>query len=104
MDGRIGEHGGAATGYGHGAMRLLRGAALIIMLATAAATGMVDAAARMGLIRMGVAAPLFLAFFAVFLASVGAASANHRALLTNALLAAISVWLGYAAFARVMGQ
>jgi hypothetical protein len=63
--------------------------------------GLVDAAARIGLIGQNVAAPLILASLLVMAVGIGAASSSHRALVVNTALAAAVVIAAHMALAAV---
>ena len=74
-----------------------------LLLLVAAATGLVDAAARIGRIGQNVAAPMILASLLAMTVCVGAASSSHRSLVVNTALAAavvIAAHMALAALAR----
>jgi hypothetical protein len=77
----------------------LRRVAVVVLLAVAAIAGIVDAAANARLVSRHAAALLVLGCLVLMLASLGVASAHHRALLINTLLAAGSVTVAHLAFA-----
>jgi hypothetical protein len=70
---------------------------LPLLLLVAGATGLVDAAARVGLVGQNVAAPLILAMTV----GLGAASSSHRSLVINTALAAAVVIVAHMALAAL---
>jgi hypothetical protein len=72
-----------------------------LLLLVAGATGLVDAAARMGLIGKNVAAPLILASLLAMTVGVGAASSSHRSLVINTALSAAMVVVAHMALATL---
>ena len=72
-----------------------------LLLLVAGATGLVDAAARIGLIGKNVAAPLILTSLLAMTVGVGAASRSHRSLVINTALAAAMVIVAHMALATL---
>ena len=72
-----------------------------LLLLVAGATGLVDAAARIGLIGKNVAAPLILASLLAMTVGVGAASSSHRSLVINTALGAAMVIVAHMALATL---
>jgi hypothetical protein len=74
---------------------------LPLLLLVAGATGLVDAAARVGLVGQNVAAPLILASLLAMTVGLGAASSSHRSLVINTALAAAVVIVAHMALAAL---
>lgn len=65
-------------------------------------TGLIDAAARSGLMAQAVAAPMILASLLAMAVGIGAASNDHRGLVLNTALAAAVVIAAHMAVASVV--
>jgi hypothetical protein len=84
-------------------MPFARGLAGTLLLVTAAVAGVVDAAARIGIIGRGAAASLILTSLLIMVFCAGAASRTHAALAINAMLAAACIAIAYAVFTSLVG-
>ena len=72
-----------------------------LLLLVAGATGLLDAAARIGLVGRNLAAPLILAGLLAMTVGVGVASSSHRSLVINTALAAAMVIVAHMALATL---
>jgi len=85
-------------------MHTLRRVAVVLLVAVAAIAGIADAAANARFLSRHAAALLVLGCLVLMLASLGAASEHHRALLINTLLAAASATIAHLGFAMLIAR
>lgn len=78
------------------------GIPLLLLVLASMVTGLVDGAARSGLMAQAVAAPVILACLPAMAVGIGAASSNHRALVINTALAAAVVIAAHMAVASIV--